>query len=51
MDPFDLYSSLTISRTAACLLMGYCGLFPALAVHHSPALLYSLQEEVPPPYP
>lgn len=47
MDPFHLYSSLTISRTAACLLMGYCGLFPALTVHHSPALLCSLQREVP----
>lgn len=39
---------LTVSGTAVCLLTGDCGLGPALAVHHGPALLYRLQGEAPP---
>lgn len=39
---------LTVSGTAVCLLTGDCGLCPALAVHHGPALLYCLQGEAPP---
>lgn len=39
---------LTVSGTAVCALTGDCGLCPALAVHHGPALLYRLQGEAPP---